>query len=150
MRSAREAVRALLRSARRDDLTDTALLLTSEAVTNAVNACHSSGCSIPVTLSAEWTGRRTPTDTGTRAVTGTGAVTATTHGTNPGPSPAAPDSCATLRVLVHDFAPGLPAGRAAEGGDESGRGLALIGDCAIDWGVRPAGAGPGKAVWFEL
>lgn len=127
VRSAREAVRALLRSARRDDLTDTALLLTSEAVTNAVNACHSSGCSIPVTLSAEWTGRDS--------------------GSSPGP---APDACATLRVLVHDFAPGLPSGRAAEGGDESGRGLALIGDCATDWGVRPAGAGPGKSVWFEL
>ncbi|MDJ0341990.1 ATP-binding protein [Streptomyces sp. H10-C2] len=117
VRSAREAVRALLMSARRDDLTDTALLLTSEAVTNAVNACHSSGCSIPVTLSAEWTGV---------------------------------DASETLRVLVHDAAPGLPAGRGAEGGDESGRGLALIGDCATDWGVRPHDAGPGKAVWFEL
>ncbi|MCM2426840.1 ATP-binding protein [Streptomyces sp. RKAG337] len=127
VRSAREAVRALLRSARRDDLTDTALLLTSEAVTNAVNACHSSGCSIPVTLSAEWTGRGTTTDTDTGR-----------------------DACDTLRVLVHDFAPGLPAGRAAEGGDESGRGLALIGDCATDWGVRPTDAGPGKSVWFEL
>lgn len=119
VRSAREAVRALLMSARRDDLTDTALLLTSEAVTNAVNACHSSGCSIPVTLSAEWhrTGRNTSE---------------------------------TLRVLVHDSAPGMPAGRAAEGGDESGRGLALIGDCATDWGVRATDAGPGKSVWFEL
>ncbi|MCZ4122221.1 ATP-binding protein [Streptomyces sp. H39-S7] len=117
VRSAREAVRALLRSARRDDLTDTALLLTSEVVTNAVNACHSSGCSIPVTLSAEWT----------RA-----------------------DASGTLRVLVHDSAPGLPAGRAAEGGDESGRGLALIGDCATEWGVRATDAGPGKFVWFTL
>lgn len=117
VRSAREAVRALLRSARRDDLTDTALLLTSEAVTNAVKACHDSGCSVPVTLSAEWT----------RA-----------------------DTADTLRVLVHDSAPGMPAGRSAERGDESGRGLALIGDCATDWGVRPTDAGPGKSVWFTL
>lgn len=55
VRSAREAVRTLLVTARRPDLTDTALLLTSEAVTNAVNACQRGGCSTPLTLFAEWT-----------------------------------------------------------------------------------------------
>ena len=54
VRTAREAVRTALRTANRTDLTDTALLLTSEAVTNAVNDCRNSGCSAPVTLSAEW------------------------------------------------------------------------------------------------
>ncbi|AGP58444.1 ATP-binding protein [Streptomyces rapamycinicus] len=54
VRTAREAVRTALRTANRSDLTDTALLLTSEAVTNAVNACRTNGCSAPVTLYAEW------------------------------------------------------------------------------------------------
>ncbi|AQW50315.1 ATP-binding protein [Streptomyces violaceusniger] len=54
VRTAREAVRTALHTANRTDLTDTALLLTSEAVTNAVNACRTSGCSAPVTLYAEW------------------------------------------------------------------------------------------------
>ncbi|ADI06973.1 HNH endonuclease domain protein [Streptomyces bingchenggensis BCW-1] len=55
VRAAREAVRTLLAAADRRDLADTALLLTSEAVTNSVNACLRSGCSTPVTLFAEWT-----------------------------------------------------------------------------------------------
>ncbi|MFI1329763.1 ATP-binding protein [Streptomyces sp. NPDC020845] len=54
VRTAREAVRTALRTANRPDLTDTALLLTSEAVTNAVTACLHSGCAAPVTLYAEW------------------------------------------------------------------------------------------------
>ncbi|WP_431042242.1 ATP-binding protein [Streptomyces sp. P1-3] len=54
VRAARETVRSLLLAADRGDLTDTALLLTSEAVTNSVNACLNSGCSTPVTLFAEW------------------------------------------------------------------------------------------------
>ncbi|UNO40555.1 ATP-binding protein [Streptomyces sp. MST-110588] len=56
VRAAREAVRAALCAAGREGLVDTALLLTSEVVTNAVKACRSSGCSAPVTLYAEWTG----------------------------------------------------------------------------------------------
>ncbi|MEU2791105.1 ATP-binding protein [Streptomyces sp. NPDC007100] len=51
---AREAVRALLAAVGRGDLADDALLLTSEAVTNAVNACRTSDCSAPVTVYAEW------------------------------------------------------------------------------------------------
>ncbi|ARF55628.1 ATP-binding protein [Streptomyces gilvosporeus] len=54
VRAARETVRALLLVARRRDLTDEALLLTSEAVTNSVNACAAKGCTTPVTLFAEW------------------------------------------------------------------------------------------------
>ncbi|MEV5506180.1 ATP-binding protein [Streptomyces orinoci] len=54
VRTAREAVRTALTAAHREELTDTALLLTSEAVTNAINACRGSGCSAPVTLHAEW------------------------------------------------------------------------------------------------
>ncbi|MFC0599529.1 ATP-binding protein [Streptomyces palmae] len=60
VRAARETVRALLLAVRRGDLTDMALLLTSEAVTNAVNACLAKGCSTPVTLFAEWAGNPAP------------------------------------------------------------------------------------------
>ncbi|MEU8570261.1 ATP-binding protein [Streptomyces pathocidini] len=56
VRTAREAVRTLLVAAKGDELADAALLLTSEAVTNSVNACHSKGCTAPVTLFAEWIG----------------------------------------------------------------------------------------------
>ncbi|MGR3933245.1 ATP-binding protein [Streptomyces sp. BRA346] len=117
VRTAREAVRTALRTANRTDLTDTALLLTSEAVTNAVNACRNSGCSAPVTLYAEW-----------------GAY-------------------GTLRVLVSDDAPGLPAQRTLAGNAtdaENGRGLLIIGSSATDWGVCHHGPGPGKAVWFQV
>lgn len=58
VRAAREAVRSLLTAARRTDLTDTALVLTSEVVTNAVNACQAQHCNAPVRLNAEWTRRQ--------------------------------------------------------------------------------------------
>jgi hypothetical protein len=54
VRSVRESVRTMLTIHRREDLIDTALLLTSEAVTNAINACLRSGCSSPVTVFAEF------------------------------------------------------------------------------------------------
>lgn len=54
VRTARETVRALLVAAHHPELTDTALLLTSEAVTNAINACMAKGCTTPVTLHADW------------------------------------------------------------------------------------------------
>ncbi|NEW74811.1 ATP-binding protein [Streptomyces rhizosphaericus] len=116
VRTAREAVRTALHTAKRTDLTDTALLLTSEAVTNAVNTCRTSGTSAPVTLYAEW-----------------------------GPY-------GTLRVLVSDEAPGLPAQPLARdtADAESGRGLLIIGSSATDWGVCHHGPGPGKAVWFQV
>lgn len=55
VRAARETVRTLLTVTRRADLIDAAVLLTSEAVTNAVNACLLKGCTAPVTLFAGWT-----------------------------------------------------------------------------------------------
>ncbi|WP_406402206.1 ATP-binding protein [Streptomyces sp. NBC_00879] len=55
VRAARETVRTLLGSTRRTELMDTAVLLTSEAVTNAINACVLKGCTAPVTLFAGWT-----------------------------------------------------------------------------------------------
>ncbi|WP_328452152.1 ATP-binding protein [Streptomyces sp. NBC_00386] len=58
VRTARETVRTLLAASHRPELTDIAVLLTSEAVTNAVNACTGQGCSAPVTLHAGWAGPR--------------------------------------------------------------------------------------------
>jgi anti-sigma regulatory factor (Ser/Thr protein kinase) len=54
VRTARETVRTLLAASHRPELTDTAVLLTSEAVTNAINACADKGCTARVTLTAEW------------------------------------------------------------------------------------------------
>ncbi|WP_240812524.1 ATP-binding protein [Streptomyces sp. DASNCL29] len=107
LRTAREAVRTALHTAKRTDLTDTALLLTSEAVTNAVNACRTSGCSAPVTLYAEW-----------------------------GPY-------GTLRVLVSDDAPGLPAQRSlardtADAEMREGSGLVSLTSGQRDGWVPPA------------
>ncbi|MFE8015566.1 hypothetical protein ACFU3O_22840 [Streptomyces antibioticus] len=49
VRAAREAVRTLLVVSPRPELADTAVLLTSEAVTNAINACADKGCTTSVT-----------------------------------------------------------------------------------------------------
>ncbi|GHC48466.1 ATP-binding protein [Streptomyces flavofungini] len=54
VRTARETVRTLLATSGHPELTDTAVLLTSEAVTNAVNACAAKDCAAPVTLFAGW------------------------------------------------------------------------------------------------
>ncbi|KNB51391.1 ATP-binding protein [Streptomyces caatingaensis] len=57
VRAARDAVRTALAPAHADckpELADTAVLLTSEVVTNAVNACRHTGCSSPIALHAEW------------------------------------------------------------------------------------------------
>ncbi|MEU8892220.1 ATP-binding protein [Streptomyces sp. NPDC048442] len=54
VRTAREAVRTLVDAAGRDELTDAAVLLTSEAVTNAIAACTVSETTGPVTLFAGW------------------------------------------------------------------------------------------------
>ncbi|MGH1551787.1 hypothetical protein ACRAWF_05320 [Streptomyces sp. L7] len=43
VRTARETVRTLLATSGRPELADTAVLLTSEAVTNAINACKLEG-----------------------------------------------------------------------------------------------------------
>jgi anti-sigma regulatory factor (Ser/Thr protein kinase) len=54
VRAARETVRTLLAISHCPELTDVAVLLTSEAVTNAINACADKGCTTPVTLYAGW------------------------------------------------------------------------------------------------
>ena len=54
VRPAREAVRALLAAADHPELTDTTVLLTSETVTNAINACTAKGCTTSVILHAAW------------------------------------------------------------------------------------------------
>ncbi|MCX4908466.1 ATP-binding protein [Streptomyces sp. NBC_00878] len=54
VRTARETVRTLLTASGHPELTDTAVLLTSEAVTNAINACAAKHCTTPVTLHAGW------------------------------------------------------------------------------------------------
>jgi anti-sigma regulatory factor (Ser/Thr protein kinase) len=58
VRTARETVRTLLVASGCPELADTATLLTSEAVTNAINACEGKGCAAPVTLRAAWTDAR--------------------------------------------------------------------------------------------
>jgi anti-sigma regulatory factor (Ser/Thr protein kinase) len=54
VRAARETVRTLLTTSHRPELTETAVLLTSEAVTNAINACADKGRTTRVTLTVEW------------------------------------------------------------------------------------------------
>jgi hypothetical protein len=53
-----------------------------------------------------------------------------------------------LRLEVHDMSPVVPTIRAAECGDECGRGLHLLAAMAVDWGTVLTAAG--KAVWCEL
>jgi anti-sigma regulatory factor (Ser/Thr protein kinase) len=54
VRTARETIRTLLTASGHPELTDNAVLLTSEAVTNAINACAAKNCATPVTLHAGW------------------------------------------------------------------------------------------------
>jgi hypothetical protein len=62
------------------------------------------------------------------------------------------DACFLLphavRIEVHDHAEQQPAPRSLEPLDESGRGLTLIEELALAWGVEPAVVG--KTVWFEV
>ncbi|MFB6844717.1 ATP-binding protein [Streptomyces sp. NPDC056373] len=53
-----------------------------------------------------------------------------------------------LRLEVHDMSPVVPTIRAAECGEECGRGLHLLAAMAVDWGTVLTAAG--KAVWCEL
>ncbi|WP_327355411.1 ATP-binding protein [Streptomyces sp. NBC_01304] len=54
VRVAREAVRAAAHHSGIGELDDTAALLTSEVVTNAVIACQGGRCDAPVALHAQW------------------------------------------------------------------------------------------------
>jgi anti-sigma regulatory factor (Ser/Thr protein kinase) len=58
----------------------------------------------------------------------------------------------TLRILVHDQAPGTPCppDDLPPPEEEHGRGLLLITLYATDWGVCHHIPGPGKVVWFTL
>ena len=53
-----------------------------------------------------------------------------------------------LRVEVIDAAPGVPRLRHAADTDEGGRGLFLISQLAVRWGVEPRPTG--KCVWAEI
>jgi hypothetical protein len=53
-----------------------------------------------------------------------------------------------LRLEVHDKSTVVPTPRAADCGDESGRGLRLLAAMAVDWGTVLTAAG--KAVWCEI
>ena len=53
-----------------------------------------------------------------------------------------------LRVEVVDAAPGTPQVRQAADTDEGGRGLWLLSQLAVRWGVEPRT--PGKCVWAEI
>ncbi|MFD9795183.1 ATP-binding protein [Streptomyces sp. NPDC059070] len=95
-----------------DGLTDTAVLLLSELMTNAVR--HG----------------RAPADREVRARCALGGN--------------------VLRVEVADASAVLPCPRPAGPDDESGRGLALVGELSDAWGAGPRPYGIGKTVWFEL
>ncbi|MGP3967040.1 ATP-binding protein [Streptomyces sp. 6N223] len=58
----------------------------------------------------------------------------------------------TVRIVVHDQAPGTPliAECLPSPDAEHGRGLFLISLYATDWGVCHHVPGPGKIVWFTL
>ena len=53
-----------------------------------------------------------------------------------------------LRIEVHDEAPGQPQLVHAEQLAESGRGMWIVSQLAVRWGV--AGKRPGKVVWAEI
>lgn len=120
---ARAGMRAVLAAWNMVSLTDTAELVVTELVTNAVRASVQPGSSpsrldglIPVVR-----------------------ICLLTDGTQ-------------LRVEVWDQADGVPVLRQAPGYAESGRGLALV-DAMTEgcWGWHPAARGqPGKYVWAEI
>ncbi|MFF0061154.1 ATP-binding protein [Streptomyces sp. NPDC005279] len=55
---------------------------------------------------------------------------------------------ARVCIGVVDFSKAPPARREPDAGDENGRGLALVGTLARDWGTEPLPWG--KRVWAEL
>ena len=55
-----------------------------------------------------------------------------------------------LRIEVVDAAEGHPRVRGHSASATTGRGLSIVEGLAREWGVEPAGPGPGKTVWAEL
>jgi anti-sigma regulatory factor (Ser/Thr protein kinase) len=84
----------------------------------------------------------------------TNAVTASLDGLSPAPITLHGEwtPTGTIRIVVHDQAPGTPLTPARLPGPdaEHGRGLFLITLHATDWGVCHHIPGPGKIVWFTL
>jgi anti-sigma regulatory factor (Ser/Thr protein kinase) len=120
---ARADVRAVLAAWNMASLTDTAELVVTELVTNAVRASVQLGSSLP------HLGGRTPVV----------RIRLLTDGTQ-------------LRVEVWDQANGFPVLRQVPGYAESGRGLTLV-DAMTEgcWGWLPGPHGqPGKCVWAEM
>jgi hypothetical protein len=54
----------------------------------------------------------------------------------------------TVRVTVSDTSPRRPRTRVSGAADEHGRGLAIVGALAADWGTEPTTHG--KTVWALL
>lgn len=111
---------------------DTAVLLVSELVTNAV--IHA-GTRVDLVVAR---------DGCCRATTPTNEADSTIC-TCDQPENRAP---LVLRVEVHDTSYGRPVPQHAGPNDDSGRGLALVEALAHRWGV--ASTPDGKSVWFEL
>jgi anti-sigma regulatory factor (Ser/Thr protein kinase) len=62
-----------------------------------------------------------------------------------------PGGADTVLCEVSDTGPGRPQYRRADGGDEHGRGLAIIAALAQAYGVRDERPGqPGKTFWFSV
>lgn len=117
-------------------LSDTAELLATELLTNALQ--HTGGGAVLTATLAAGAGPDAGPDLG------------------PGPGPG-PGSGPRLRVEVQDSLAGRPrlpppgaVARALEPGEHStsGRGLLLVQVLADAWGAQPCGTG--KVVWFEL
>lgn len=53
-----------------------------------------------------------------------------------------------VRVSILDASPEMPTVRCPGAGSVAGRGLKMISEHCVAWGIEPSGRG--KAVWFEL
>lgn len=121
------------------ELADTAELLASELVTNAlVHTDH--GAVLAATLVTPAPPPTDPADSGPELPDAAGPRS---H-----PAPRNPPRGTRLRVEVHDRASQRPQPRTPGEDASSGRGLLLVQALADDWGVQPRGEG--KVTWFEL
>ncbi|MFD3452588.1 ATP-binding protein [Streptomyces sp. NPDC058691] len=147
-------VRRLLRESLRHwgvpALADTAVLLTTELVTNALRHTDR-GAVLTATLStASTTDAASPASTADAASPASTADAASPASTADAPSPATTAAAHRLRVEVRDFTTRHPRLRTPSSHGTSGRGLQLVQSLADAWGVHAEGDGSGKVVWFEL